>query len=79
MLTISQTGDVIEVVESIHGWTHTKRTYWYYNLTTNMQSSRGVKDDVLDRPMNKVEVDWVKKHYIPRLAFDCSKACYKAQ
>lgn len=64
MLDITRDGSVLCVLEITHGWHDTKRSWWYYDLGTGMQSSTGKKGAVLDRQMTEPTRAWVQQYYV---------------
>jgi hypothetical protein len=61
------TGDILEVTETIHSFTKTDRTYWYFNIKTWMRSQHGRKNDSADYPMDQGSIDSVQKYYLPKV------------
>ena len=68
MLEFSKTGDILEVIESILFLNKTKTLYWYYDVKNWKQSSFGKKGDNPDREMTDNAIEWVKKHYLPKVS-----------
>jgi len=64
MLSYRLDGDILEVIESVHGWSKTKVTYWYYDIKQWKVSSHGKQFDVPDRAMVPDAIEWVKKYYL---------------
>lgn len=60
--------NVLEVIETIHGWKETKVSHWYYDIESWKVSSHGKQGDIPDRPMTQNSIDWVKKYYLPKVA-----------
>jgi hypothetical protein len=70
MLNFNLNNGILEVEETVHSFTRTKVSYWYYDLTSWKKSSHGRKGDVPDRVMSDHDKDWVIKHYIPKVVKD---------
>lgn len=66
-LKITLDGFILTVVEEIYSFFGTRRSYWYYNISTWMVSSTGKKDAPIDRPMSKESIAWVEKYYLPKV------------
>jgi hypothetical protein len=66
-LKIERNGDLLQVIETIHSFTSTRRTYWYYDVGIWWKSSRGREGDIPDRPMTPEDIEWVQKHYLPKV------------
>lgn len=66
-LHIKLEGDILEVVESIHSFHNTRKTYWYYNVREWKRSITGYQNAVVETPMTDREIQWVKDHYLPKV------------
>jgi hypothetical protein len=66
-LSFKLEGDVLEIHQTILTWNKTHHQFWYYNIRTWMVSSHGRKGDTPDRPMTRLDIDWVKEHYLSKL------------
>ena len=60
-------GEVLHVVETINHATRTRVRHWYYDIKTWMVSSHGREGDLPDRAMTQSGIDWVRKHYLPKV------------
>jgi hypothetical protein len=69
MLTfeIDETNEILHVTETIMSPNKTKISHWYHNIKTWMVSSQGREGDAPDRSMTKSSIEWVKKHYLPKV------------
>lgn len=68
MLEIKKISEnVIEVKETLMGFTNTKYSFWYYDIKNWLVSSHGKENDVPDRVMTESGIDWCKKYYIPKI------------
>lgn len=65
-LRIKLEGDILEVVESIHSFHDTQKTYWYYNVREWRRSITGKEGADVKVPMTAREIQWVKDHYLPK-------------
>lgn len=63
---LSDTG-VLEVIDSQLSFKSTKVTYWYFNLRIWVKSKLGVKDEPPSERMTQEQIDWVRKHYVPKV------------
>lgn len=60
--------NILEVKETIHSFTKTKNTFWYYDIKNWFKSSTGKENDMNHmRKMTQTDIDWVKKYYIPKV------------
>jgi len=59
--------NILEVKETVHGFTETRTQYWYYDIQNWIKSSHGRKNDSPDRIMNESDIEWVKKYYLPKI------------
>lgn len=66
MLDITMEDGIIHVKESILSFIDTKVSHFYYDLNKKTQSSLGRLGDRCDRPMSERDVEWVKRHYLPK-------------
>lgn len=57
-------GNVLEVIEKTPFSTTPKHTY--FDLNKKMRSTGGRKGDPLTTALSDTDVQWVKKHYLPR-------------
>lgn len=64
-LTRTLNGDILHVVETIHGTTSTRVRHWYTNIRTWMISSHGREHDVPDRAMTPEAIAWTQKYHLP--------------
>lgn len=60
-------GDILEIKETICGWTGTRISFWYCDIRNWVVSSHGKKGDKPDRPMTDGQIAWVKRHYLPKI------------
>ena len=67
MLKFSKTGNIVEVIEELIFFDKKKVLYWYYDVKNWRQSSFGKKGDSPDREMSDGAIQWVKKHYLPKI------------
>lgn len=68
MLAIKMVSDdVIEVKETLFSYSANRVTHWYYNIKEWKKSSRGKEGETPDRIMNEQDINWVKKHYLPKV------------
>ena len=58
---------VLEVIENQMSAKKTKVTYWYFNLRIWVKSQLGVKDEPPSQVMTQEQIDWVRKHYVPKV------------
>lgn len=58
--------ELLEVVETHYSWTETKRTFWYYDIINNLKSITGRQNETPSVLMNESQIEWVRKHYIPK-------------
>ncbi len=57
-------GTILEVTETCNPeWDRT----WYYDIENWLVSSHGKKGDTPDRPMTAEAIEWVQKHYLPKV------------
>lgn len=66
MLTYKLQGDLLEVTEALMSFTHTKYTFWYYDIARWLKSRLGTKDEVPTQPMSEADKLWVRTHYLPK-------------
>jgi hypothetical protein len=66
MLECNLNGAILEVKESLLGWTDTKVSFWYYDVENWTRSLTGKRDEAPSEPMRPDEIDWAKKHYLPK-------------
>ena len=57
--------NLLEVVETIHGWKANKVTYWYYDTEKWLKSLTGKEGEQPTYPMNENDISWCKKYHIP--------------
>jgi hypothetical protein len=62
MLTITREGNIITVVETIHGFVTTRRTTVRYD----MDDWTSQIDNEAWQPMSEADRHWVVKHYLPK-------------
>jgi len=67
MLSFKLHGNILEVIETLPSWRATKVTYWYYDINTWRVSSTGKQGSPIDRDMTQSAIDWVIKHYFPKV------------
>jgi hypothetical protein len=66
-LSFKLSGNILEVKETRVNWTATHVTFWYYDVENWLVSSTGRSNEVPTRPMQQDSIDWVKKHYLPKV------------
>jgi hypothetical protein len=66
-LAYKLSGNILEVKETRINWTSTQITFWYYDIENWLVSSHGRSNEVPTRPMQQDSIDWVKKHYLPKV------------
>lgn len=67
MIVISVKQGLLCLKEVTHTPTQTLKNYWYYDLTNNLVSSHGQKNDKPCRPMTAGARSWVLRHFVPKL------------
>ena len=63
MLTFQLVGNILEVTETTFTFTSTSKNVTEYNINT--WESRTNKDPFV--PMTESSINWVKKHYLPKV------------
>lgn len=66
-LSYNLKGDILEVKETLMSFTSTEVSYWYYDIKNWKKSSHGKINDPCDRNMNRSDIIWVSKYYIPKV------------
>ena len=66
-LALNLTGDILHVRETQVTGRGTKTAHWYYNVQNWAVSSHGREGDIPDRPMTPSAIEWVQKHYLPKV------------
>ena len=67
MLELRLEGDILQVKETIMGFSKDRVSYWHYDIKNWMDNANG-KREPLDKKMSQGSIDWVKKYYLPVLA-----------
>ena len=67
MLEFKISGDILEVKETIIGFTISSYSYWYYNIKEWTCSLNGYKNEQPSKPMTTEGIEWVRKHYLPKI------------
>lgn len=67
MLSFKLDGDILEVKEVSMSFFKTQTLYFYYDIKNWFVSSHGKQHDKPDRPCSQSGIDWVKKHYLPKV------------
>jgi len=66
-----QTGNrILEVVETLHSFRGTARTFWYYDIDAWRQSSTGKKGAALDRDCSPLTQQWVRTHHFKHVGLN---------
>lgn len=55
----------LQVIEVVHSWTDTKRSYTYYDLERGLKSYIGREGETPSVAMTADDISWVQKHYVP--------------
>lgn len=66
-LDLTLNGDILEVKETLMGWTDTRISYWYYDIKKWLKSLNGRHGDKAILPMLDGDIAWVRNHYLPRV------------
>ena len=66
-LELKLEGNVLEVKETLMGWTDTRVSYWYYDVKNWLKSLNGRLGDKCVLPMNSGDRAWVETYYLPKV------------
>lgn len=64
MLEFKMSGDILEVKETVMGFTRSSYSYWYYDIKKWTCSLTGYKNERPSRSMTENDINWVKKYYL---------------
>lgn len=67
-LKFNRTGNILHVIETTHSLIKTQVRHWYYDVQNWRCSSHGREGDEIDRDMHPEAIEWVEKHYLPKVA-----------
>lgn len=57
---------ILEVTQVTMSFTKTHFEYWYCDTKNWTRSMLGKKDEKPTHPMTEPEIEWAKKHYLPK-------------
>jgi hypothetical protein len=70
MLEFKLIGSDLTVIERLHSFTETRTSFWYYNIDTWCKNRNGKENEPIDLECDQRNIDWVKKHYFPRVGLE---------
>lgn len=60
-------GNILEVKETLMSFHETRVSYCYYDIDKWLVSRFGKRGEVPVHPMAPSAIEWVKKHYLPKV------------
>ena len=69
-LRYNLTGDILGVTEYTHSFFETKVFHIYYDIKNWKQSLSGKKDAPIVLDMDEASIEWVRKHYLPKVGLN---------
>lgn len=60
-------GNILHVTETTFTATRDIVRHWYYDIAAWMKSSNGREGDTPNRNMTSGDIEWVRKHYFPKV------------
>ncbi len=67
-LVITIQDNILTVIEYRYTFKGTQTRYWYYDIEKWLVSSHGREGDKPDRTMTPSDIEWVQKHYLPKVS-----------